>query len=111
MAYFTFTDIVWNNKPEINIYSKKLLRDFTYIKDIVNGIILSLNKGYKLSVFNLGRDHPRTVNDLVNIIFKNSQIKNIKINTSITYGAPSKITLKSEVKHTFANISIAKKNI
>ena len=44
MALFKFTKGIINNK-KIDIYNKgKMYRDFTYIDDIVKGIILLLNK-------------------------------------------------------------------
>ena len=43
MALFRFTDAIIKNKP-INIFNNgKMLRDFTYIDDIVNGIVGVIN--------------------------------------------------------------------
>jgi len=55
MAYFSFLEKLYHNQ-KITIYSNGLLeRDFTYIDDIVDGIIKALEynnpKGY--SIFNL----------------------------------------------------------
>ena len=56
MAIFSFTKNILLNK-KINIFNKgKLIRDFTYIDDIVDGIIKSLikkNKDFK--IYNLGK--------------------------------------------------------
>ncbi|KNC77305.1 hypothetical protein SARC_10233 [Sphaeroforma arctica JP610] len=51
---------------KINVYSHGVLqRDFTYIDDIVDGIIAAINKGSDFEVFNLGKGHPEYVNELI----------------------------------------------
>jgi UDP-glucuronate 4-epimerase len=68
MAIYKFTKAIMNNKP-IQVYAEgKLLRDFTYIDDIVNGVIAILNKQKSLKpplLMNIGNNHPVTVNELV----------------------------------------------
>jgi UDP-glucuronate 4-epimerase len=54
MALFLFTDaILKGNEMEVFNHGK-MKRDFTYISDIVFGIISSLDKEYKYEIFNLG---------------------------------------------------------
>ncbi|MBV9080321.1 MAG: GDP-mannose 4,6-dehydratase [Elusimicrobia bacterium] len=54
MALFKFTDAILKNKP-IDVYNHgKMKRDFTYVTDIVSGILASLDKNYPYEVFNLG---------------------------------------------------------
>lgn len=68
MAVYNFTDSIFNSKP-VNVYSDgSLQRDFTYIDDIVDGVIAAMDAGYKLEVFNLGKGHPEKVNELISII-------------------------------------------
>lgn len=44
MAYFLFTDAITNGKP-IKVFNRgKMKRDFTYIDDVVNGIIEVINR-------------------------------------------------------------------
>ena len=68
MAIWKFTEALINNKP-IQVYAEgKLLRDFTYIDDIVDGIIKILGRlSTKIppSLMNIGNNHPVTVNELV----------------------------------------------
>lgn len=68
MAIYKFTEAMLKNKP-IQVYSEgKLLRDFTYIDDIVNGIlaIIEKQKSEKSPVLmNIGNHNPVTVNELV----------------------------------------------
>ncbi len=54
MALFLFTDaILKGNKIDVFNYGK-MMRDFTFITDIVSGIIASLDKESPYEIFNLG---------------------------------------------------------
>lgn len=54
MAYFSFTKNILEDK-EIKIFNQgKNFRDFTYIGDIVEGIISALIHSYSYEIFNLG---------------------------------------------------------
>ena len=70
MAIRKFFELILKNK-EINIYGDgEQLRDFTYVSDIVNGLILSAEKTQSSGqIFNLGCSNPITVNDLVRKMF------------------------------------------
>jgi UDP-glucuronate 4-epimerase len=84
MAIWKFTEAMLNNKT-IQVYAEgKLLRDFTYIDDIVNGILsilgrLSTEKPPQL--MNIGNNHPVTVNELVSdlehVLNRKAQIENL----------------------------------
>ncbi len=68
MAYFSFTRAILEEKP-ISIYGEgKLERDFTYIDDIVTGIVAAIDLGSPLDIFNLGNSKPETTLNLVNIL-------------------------------------------
>jgi len=54
MALSLFTDAIVHNKP-IKVFNfGKMARDFTYIDDIVQGIVAALQKPHDYEVFNLG---------------------------------------------------------
>ncbi len=54
MALFKFTKNILAGKP-IDVYNYgRMERDFTYIADIVDGILASLEKEFRYEVFNLG---------------------------------------------------------
>jgi len=58
MAYFKFAKSILSGKT-IEVYNYgKMKRDFTYIDDIVSGIVASLNKSYDYEIFNLGNNTP-----------------------------------------------------
>lgn len=56
MALFIFTKAILEGK-EIQIYNNgQMFRDFTYIDDIVDGVIAALNQPRKYEIFNLGNN-------------------------------------------------------
>lgn len=60
MAPFLFTDAILNDKP-IQVFNHgKLQRDFTYIDDIVNGIINAIHTDFEepYNIFNIGNSQP-----------------------------------------------------
>ncbi len=68
MALFKFTDRIVDGR-EIDIYNYgDMKRDFTYIGDIVDGVITSLNKSYDYEIFNLGNNTPVKLMDFVEIL-------------------------------------------
>lgn len=71
MAYFNFLNSLKNNS-KIKVFNNgNLLRDFTYIDDIIDGIISTLNyTKNKYDVFNLGNNKPIKLLDFINIIEK-----------------------------------------
>eukprot|EP00944_MAST-04C_sp_MAST-4C-sp1_P004375 g4375.t1 len=102
MAVWQWVEAVLNDTP-IRLYEKKgatLERDFTYIDDIVNGVISSLYYSAPFEIFNLGKGRPDKINDLINYI-KLALDKDIKIN---------RVPIpRADVISTFANVSHAKR--
>jgi UDP-glucuronate 4-epimerase len=104
MAYFSFTENIDNDK-KITIYNKgRMSRDMTYIDDITNGIVSSINyidtlDPHSHEIFNLGNENPISVMQLVEFISKS--LGKSYINEFID--------LNTEVDITYANIDKAKK--
>ncbi len=68
MALFLFTDAILNDR-EINVFGEgKMQRDFTYIDDIVDGLIASIDKNYDEEVFNLGCGKQEELMDYIKTI-------------------------------------------
>ena len=70
MAYFSFTNKLIN-KEKIDVYNNgNLKRDFTYIDDIIEGIIRVINNTpkEKYNIYNLGNEHPYNLIDFINIL-------------------------------------------
>ena len=72
MAYYLFTDAVTKNNPIKVFNNGNLMRDFTYIDDIIDGLVLTLlkksksKKKYKL--YNLGFGKPINLLKFIQII-------------------------------------------
>ena len=74
MAYFSFTKAILENKP-IKIFNHgDLYRDFTYIDDIVEGIVKVLHKTPDCkppyAVYNIGNSSPVKLMDFIETIEK-----------------------------------------
>lgn len=100
MAPYKFTKLVCDGK-EVPIFGNGTSRrDYTYISDIVNGILSATNKDFKFEIINLGNSKPIALRELISIIEK-------------TVGKKAKIKefahQKGDVSVTFADISKAKK--
>ena len=70
MAYFSFTKAVLEEKPIPVFGDGSLLRDFTYIDDIVQGTLSAIDLGASNEVFNLGNNEPKSVIALIEILEK-----------------------------------------
>lgn len=98
MAIYKFTEAMLNSKP-VQVYAEgMLLRDFTYIDDIINGILEVLRKQKTVkppSVMNIGNHAPVTVNQLISEL---ELFLNKKADINYLPMQPG------DVKATFANI-------
>jgi UDP-glucuronate 4-epimerase len=77
MALFLFADAILNDKP-INVFNHgKMIRDFTYVDDIVESITRLIPKpapqnedGVPFQVFNIGNDNPVHLMDYIGALEK-----------------------------------------
>lgn len=70
MALLKFTKAISENKP-IEVYNYgKMKRNFTYIDDIVDGVITIIEKNYPFEIFNLGGSENIELNDYIELIEK-----------------------------------------
>lgn len=68
MAYFSFAKAILEKRP-IDVYNfGKMSRDFTYIDDIVDGIIAAIDLESSFELFNLGNHHPESLASLIQFI-------------------------------------------
>ena len=75
MAMYIFVKNILSGK-RIPVYNNgNMERDFTYIDDIVDGIMLSINKNYFCEIFNLGNNTTVQLMEMINIIESNLKIK------------------------------------
>jgi len=100
MAVYKFTERIHQGK-EIEIYGDGTTRrDYTYITDIVFGIVKSLDANIDYKIINLGDNNPIELRKLIELIEKN-------------LGKKAKIISKNEqpgdAKQTYADIKTAEK--
>jgi UDP-glucuronate 4-epimerase len=68
MAYFLFVKNIDERKP-IQVYNYgKLSRDFTYIDDIVDGIVNCIDVQFDCEILNLGRGQPQNLMTFIETI-------------------------------------------
>ena len=70
MALFLFTDALLHGRPLQVFGEGKMQRDFTYVDDIVSGIIASIDKNYDEEIFNLGCGRKEELMDFIRMIEK-----------------------------------------
>ena len=74
MAMFLFTDAIINNKPIKVFNNGNLSRDFTYIDDIVDGVVNTLIKDSKndslYKLYNIGNGKPVQLLDFIESLEK-----------------------------------------
>ncbi len=99
MACYKFTDSIEKDRAII-LYGKDTRRDFTYIDDIVAGIIKAIKRPYDFELINLGNSKPEKITLLVRLIEQNLGKKAKFIYHPLPLG---------DVPQTFANIDKAKK--
>jgi UDP-glucuronate 4-epimerase len=103
MAYYSFTRDVLAGRT-IRLFNRgRLSRDFTYISDIVDGIVACLGvRDFEAEVLNLGRGEPRPLSEFVAAIERAT-------------GRTAKVELadmaKGDVLTTFADVSRASKRL
>lgn len=71
MAYYSFSEKIMNSEP-IPVFSQgELLRDFTYIDDVVSECVNLMDKiPSTFEVYNIGNNHPETVHNLISYLEK-----------------------------------------
>ncbi|MFA5599168.1 MAG: SDR family NAD(P)-dependent oxidoreductase [Phenylobacterium sp.] len=72
MALFKFTNNILEGKL-IDVYGEgKMSRDFTYIDDIIEGLISSIEEDFDFEIFNLGHGSPSGLLEFIGIIEKHT---------------------------------------
>jgi UDP-glucuronate 4-epimerase len=102
MAYYSFTKNILENTPIQLFNYGNMKRDFTYVDDIIQGILSSMDCTSDFSVYNLGNNTPIAINTLV------STLENYLNKKAIIEMLPKP---KGEVISTCADIAKAKKHL
>jgi len=68
MACFRFLDSLMKNHPLMRFGSGNSSRDYTFIDDVVEGIIAAVKKPFNFETINLGNSHPVVLNELISTL-------------------------------------------
>ncbi len=108
MAYYKFTAAILSGAP-IEVYGGGALsRDFTYIDDIVAGVLAALDRPPSPAedephrLYNLGNDNPETVTALVATVEAACGRKAIRVDKPMPLG---------DVPQTWADISVSRREL
>ncbi|HCJ6120958.1 TPA: GDP-mannose 4,6-dehydratase [Escherichia coli] len=102
MAPWLFTDAILHNRPIKVFNNGDMLRDFTYIDDIVEGIVRLIDtlpdKDLPYEIYNIGNNRPEKLADFISAIEKACGIEAQKVNypmqdgdVPVTYADTSKL--------------------
>jgi UDP-glucuronate 4-epimerase len=68
MAPYKFIERVYNGEPIQQYGDGNTSRDYTYISDIVDGVVRSIDRPMGYQVFNLGNGRPRLLKDFIALV-------------------------------------------
>ena len=102
MAPYLFTKLINENKPIFKYGDGTSKRDYTYVNDVVQGILSASEKNYSFEIFNIGNSKTVELNKFISVI-ENLLGKKAKI---IQKQMP-----QEDVPVTYADISKAKKDL
>lgn len=91
MAYWSFTDRILRDQPIQVFNNGDMLRDFTYIDDIVDGVIRISERGFvgegkPHAVYNIGNNSPEKLEDFISIIEDLTDKKAVRENLPMQSG-------------------------
>jgi len=99
MAIHKFTELIDAGKPVPMFGDGSTARDYTYIDDILDGVVKAIDKPFRYEIFNLGEHHTTALRDLIDLIAKH-------------LGKPARIEQQplqpGDVEITYADIDKAK---
>jgi UDP-glucuronate 4-epimerase len=102
LAIHKFAKLIELGKP-IPVYGDgTMMRDFTYIDDIIDGTVAAIQKCDGFQIYNLGHSHPISVNDLIDEVEKALGKKTVKEYLPAQPG---------DVQRTYAEITKATKDL
>lgn len=70
MAPYLFTEKILKGESIIRYGDGKSSRDYTYVNDIVFGIVAAVDKPFDFEIINLGNHQPVTLNDFIALVEK-----------------------------------------
>jgi len=68
MAIYKFTKLITEGEPVPMFGDGTTARDYTYIDDIVDGVVKAIDLPFRYEIFNLGEHHTTTLRELIDMI-------------------------------------------
>ena len=100
MACFKFLEALMKGRPIMRFGTGETGRDYTYIDDVIDGLVAAIDTPFNWEIINLGNSSPVKLNDLIKTI---ETVTGKKANINELPLQPG------DVKLTFANISKARR--
>lgn len=70
MALFSFSKAIFEGGP-ISVFNKgDMLRDFTYVEDIAEGVVAACDRAYSFEIINLGNSTPIKLSHMIELLEK-----------------------------------------
>ena len=102
LAIHQFARLIQQGKP-IPVYGDgSMMRDFTYIDDIIDGTVAAIDRCSGFNIYNLGESRPISVNDLIAELEKALGTKALKEHLPLQPG---------DVERTYADITKAARDL
>jgi UDP-glucuronate 4-epimerase len=102
MSIWLWTDAIYKNR-ELTINNRgEMWRDYTYITDIIDGVMAAIKTPQPYAIYNLGRGETVKIDDVVTLIEKYTGRKAKKNYVDLPAG---------ETVHTFSDTSSAQKDL
>lgn len=99
MAIHKFAKLIESGKPVPMFGDGSALRDYTYIDDILDGVLKAVDRPFDYEIFNLGESHTTSLRELIDLL-------------SAALGKPARIEPlpfpPSDMETTFADVSKAR---
>ena len=102
LAIHKFARLIEENKPVPVFGDGSMMRDFTYIDDIIDGTVAAIEKCDGYNVYNLGESQPIAVNDLI------AEIENALGRKAVKEYCPLQ---PGDVERTYADVTKAAKDL
>jgi UDP-glucuronate 4-epimerase len=102
MAYYSFSQAILAGKPIKVFNNGEMERDFTFIDDIVKGVLAAIDRQFTYRIFNLGNSKPERLHAFIDILERSLEKHAKKEMLPMQPG---------DVERTFADISQSEKEL
>lgn len=102
MAIHKFVKMILNGEPIPMFGDGSTLRDYTYIDDIIDGVVRCVDTPFDYEIFNLGESHTTSLKELIGLLEKHTGTKAVIDQQPMQAG---------DVEKTFANVDHAREKL